>query len=133
MSHTDPRTAPVWRGLGRTLNGTENRSKALERWRDEIDRLDAELIRLLNRRAEIACQLGVIKVAQGLPAYDAKREHQVLARAQARNTGPLEAASVTRIFRRIILETRRIGKQSMQQERERYQKHMATKGNSNGH
>lgn len=115
------------------LNGNGSRSKTLERWRDEIDRLDSELIRLLNRRAEIACELGVIKVAEGLPAYDAKRESQVLARARARNTGPFEADGVTRIFRRIILETRRIGKWSMQQERERYQKHMAAKGNSNGH
>lgn len=115
------------------LNGREIRSKALERWRDEIDRLDSELIRLLNRRAEIACELAVIKVAEGLPAYDAKREHHVLARARARNNGPLEVDSITRIFRRIILETRRIGKWSMQQERERYQKHMVIKGNSNGH
>src|SRR5215467_11478783 len=88
------------------LNGTGHRSKALERWRDEIDRLDSELVRLLNRRAEIACELAVVKVTEGLPAYDARREHQVLARARARNTGPLEADSVTRIFRRIILETR---------------------------
>lgn len=114
-------------------NGNENgtRTKALGKWRTEIDRLDAELIRLLNRRARIACELGVIKVAAGLPAYDARREQQVLARIRAQNSGPLEDDSISRIFRRIILETRRIGKWSMQQERTRYRQ-KAGKEHSNG-
>lgn len=116
-------------------NGRGNRPHALASRRTEIDRLDAELMRLLNRRATIACELGAIKVAAGLPAYDARREREVLARIRAANTGPLPAESVTRIFRRIILETRRIGKWSMQQERAgyRYRDTATVKGNSNGH
>jgi len=113
-------------------NGNGNKVKQLQKRRSEIDRLDAELIRLLNRRATIACELGVIKVAAGLPAYDARRERQILARIRAKNTGPLEPASVTRIFRRIILETRRIGKWSMQQQRNRYRNRIARKEHSNG-
>lgn len=112
-------------------NGSENRAKELTRLRSQIDQLDAELVRLLNQRARIACELGVIKVAAGLPAYDARREEQVLARIRAQNGGPLEAESVWRIFRRIILETRRIGKWSMQQERNRYRQ-KAGKEHSNG-
>lgn len=113
-------------------NGNHASAEALAKRRREIDRLDADLIRLLNRRAEIACELGVIKVAEGLPAYDARREQQVLARIRAHNHGPLDPESVTRIFRRIILETRRIGKWSMNQERARYQHKIAGKGYSNG-
>ncbi len=48
--------------------------KTLADWRQEIDALDTELLRLLNRRAAIACEIAVIKVASGLPAYDGKRE-----------------------------------------------------------
>lgn len=114
-------------------NGSGNRPNTLAARRSEIDRLDKELMRLLNRRAAIACQLGAIKVAAGLPAYDARREREVLARIRATNMGPLPAESVTRIFRRIILETRRIGKWSMQQERDRYRQKAIAKGNSNGH
>ncbi len=98
---------------------TEDGVSPLEKWRNEIDRLDDELLRLLNRRAEIACELGEIKVACGLPAYDGRRERQVLARMRARNQGPLAAESVSSIFRRIILETRRIGIQSMRKQRAR--------------
>ena len=52
--------------------------KTLEDWREQINALDAELLRLLSRRAEIACEIATIKVASGLPAYDGKRESQVL-------------------------------------------------------
>lgn len=96
---------------------TQDGVSPLEKWRREIDQIDNELLRLLNQRARIACELGVIKVASRLPAYDGRRERQVLARMLAENQGPLEAKSVASIFSRIILETRRIGIESMRQQR----------------
>jgi chorismate mutase/prephenate dehydratase len=87
--------------------------KSLEACRQQIDALDTELVRLLNERAAIACEIAVVKVASGLPAYDGKREDQVLARVAAKNTGPLDAQSVIVIFRGIIQETRRLGTQRM--------------------
>lgn len=96
---------------------TGSNHNSLEKWRREIDVLDNRLLRLLNQRARIACQLGVIKTNSGLPAYDGQRERQVLARVRAKNRGPLGPESVTNIFRRIILETRRIGIWSMRQQR----------------
>jgi chorismate mutase len=88
--------------------------KTLEDWRQEIDALDAELLRLLNRRAAIACEIAAIKVASGLPAYDARRESQVLARVTAKNGGPFGSESVAAIFRSIIHETRRLGTERME-------------------
>jgi chorismate mutase len=96
---------------------TRNGVQPLQRRRSEIDRLDNELLRLLNQRARIACELGAIKIESGLPAYDGRRERQVLARMCAENEGPLGPESVANIFRRIILETRRIGIRSMRQQR----------------
>jgi chorismate mutase / prephenate dehydratase len=94
-------------------NGTGD--KTLADWRRQIDALDAELLRLLNQRAAIACEIASIKVASGLPAYDGNRESQVLARVAEKNAGPLDQQSVTAIFRGIIQETRRLGTQRMQQ------------------
>jgi chorismate mutase len=91
--------------------------KSLKAGRQRIDWLDAELLRLLNRRARIAIKLGAIKIACGLPAYDGRRERQVLARMQSRNQGPFAGESVARIFGCIIRETRKIGTQSMRQQR----------------
>ena len=88
----------------------------LDDWRRQIDALDTELLRLLNQRAAIACEIAVVKVASGLPAYDGNRESQVLARVAEKNAGPLDQQSVTAIFRGIIGETRRLGTQRMQEQ-----------------
>ena len=93
-------------------NGTGH--KTLDDWRRQIDALDTELLRLLNQRAAIACEIASIKVASGLPAYDGNRERQVLARVVEKNTGPLDQQSVTDIFSGIIRETRRLGTQRME-------------------
>lgn len=90
--------------------------KALEDCRRQIDALDAELLRLLNQRAAIACEIASIKAVSGLPAYDGNREGQVLARVVEKNTGPLDGQSVTDIFAGIIRETRRLGTQRMQEQ-----------------
>ena len=88
-------------------------SKSLDAWRQEIDALDTELVRMLNQRAAIACEIAMVKVASGLPAYDGKRESQVLARVAEKNAGPLDEQSITAIFRSIIEETRRLGTERM--------------------
>jgi chorismate mutase / prephenate dehydratase len=82
--------------------------KTVEHWRSEIDILDAELLRLLNKRARIASELGALKVSSGLPVYDGRRERQVLARLCETNPGPLDRESVSSIFRCIIRESRRL-------------------------
>jgi len=113
--------------------------RSLAEWRQEIDSLDSELLRLLNRRAEIACELAAIKIAAGLPAYDGQRERQVLDRARSQNPGPLPAESLTAIFRRIILETRRLGTTIMRQQgttimrQQEERMNIRKRENSNGH
>jgi chorismate mutase len=112
---------------------TKTDVNSLERWRQEIDLLDKELLRLLNQRAKIACELGAIKIASGLPAYDGQRERQVLAHVCAQNAGPLPEESVTSIFRSIIVETRRIGTWSMQQQDGKAKVNDGIQEQSNGH
>ncbi|MCU1221119.1 MAG: chorismate mutase [Candidatus Angelobacter sp.] len=95
---------------------TVNGATTLDEWRRQIDALDTELLRLLNQRAAIACEIASIKVTSGLPAYDGNRERQVLARVVEKNTGPLDQQSITDIFAGIIRETRRLGTQRMQEQ-----------------
>lgn len=80
----------------------------IERWRKEIDEIDEELLRLLNMRARLAIKVGSLKRASGIPVRDREREHFVLTRLQDANTGPLDQSAVLRLFRRIILESRRV-------------------------
>lgn len=112
---------------------TESNTKSLESWRKKIDLLDSELLRLLNQRAAVACRIGAVKLASGLPAYDGRRERQVLARIRAQNPGPFTPESVTRIFRRIILETRKIGTQAMQKQVTQQTRKAGAQEQSNGY
>jgi chorismate mutase-like protein len=80
----------------------------IEYWRTEIDEVDRELLRLLNRRARLAAKVGTLKRAAGLPLTDPEREQLVLRRLQQANTGPLDHRAINKLFRRIIRESRRV-------------------------
>ena len=79
----------------------------IEECREEIDRIDGELLRLLNRRALLALEIGEMKARAGMPLKDEGREREVLSRSSVANRGPLADGSVARIFRRIIRESLR--------------------------
>ena len=80
----------------------------IEDWRVEIDKIDAELLRLLNARAEIAVRVGETKRVAGLSVCDRGREREVIDRARANNRGPLDDEAVERLFRAVIRESRRL-------------------------
>lgn len=80
----------------------------IEYWRTEIDEVDRELLQLLNRRVRLAMKVGALKRAAGLPFCDTEREQVILHTLQQANTGPLDRRAVTKLFRRIIRETRRV-------------------------
>lgn len=54
----------------------------ISRLRDEIASIDAEIIRLASRRAEVAARLGEIKRADGLPIRDFAVEKEIVGRAR---------------------------------------------------
>lgn len=80
----------------------------LEDWRKEIDVLDRKLLKLLNRRAECAIEIGRIKQAIEQPIFVPERETSILNRILELNKGPLDAEAVRRIFQQIIDESRRL-------------------------
>ena len=80
----------------------------IEDWRVEIDKIDAELLRLLNARAEIAVRVGETKRIEGLSVLNRGREREVIERARRANRGPLDDEAVERLFRAVIRESRRL-------------------------
>jgi len=75
-------------------------SDDIDKLRGEIDRLDTELLELLQRRARLAQRIGTLK--GGAPAYRPERESEVLRRVAAQAGAPLPAEAATRVFREII-------------------------------
>jgi len=76
--------------------------------RRRIDVIDEQLLRLLNSRSACAVEIGKVKRALGLPVYSPEREAWILERVTRENPGPLDRASVLRVFERIIDESRRL-------------------------
>jgi chorismate mutase/prephenate dehydratase len=74
--------------------------------RSEIDRLDRDLVALLNHRAQIASQIGQVKERQGLEVWSPAREDEVLKRALAAHAGPLPEETLRLIFRELMSGSR---------------------------
>lgn len=79
-------------------------AEGLEPLRDAIDEIDAELVTLLNRRAELASRVGELKRSHGERPdfYRPEREARVLRRAIERNPGPLHPEEVARLLREVM-------------------------------
>ena len=84
----------------------------LIRLRDAIDRVDEVIVRLLNQRARYAIEIGELKGVLGLPIYAPEREKEVLQHVERTSDGPLDGATVRRLFERIIDESRRVEREA---------------------
>ncbi len=77
--------------------------------RKDIDRIDEVLVRLLNERARVACEVGRLKKVEGIDVYQPDREKQVLEHVRGVAVeGPLGPEAIGRLFERIIDEARRL-------------------------
>jgi chorismate mutase-like protein len=74
----------------------------LDALRKLIDALDTELLRLLNERATLAKEIGVIKNRASLPVYSPDRETKLLRSLVERSQGPLRPESIRAIYREIM-------------------------------
>jgi len=86
----------------------EQAKQEMSGWRQRIDEIDLQLVKLFNERTQCAIEIGHIKKRHGLEIYSPSREAQVIANVTNANTGPLDAEAIRRLFERVIDEARRI-------------------------
>ena len=82
----------------------------LELLRSEIDKLDLEVLHLLNKRAHLAAQIGEIKNELNMSIINVKREREILDNIVANNAGPLSGQDVRNIYTEIIRACRDLQK-----------------------
>ena len=70
--------------------------------RVQIDALDNELLVLLNRRAQVAEQVGEVKKREGSPFFRPDRVAKVIEQIQHANKGPLKNEHVAAVWREIV-------------------------------
>ena len=74
----------------------------MDNLRKRIDELDAELLRLLNKRAECVVKIGAIKQKEKSNVLVPQREKELLDRLIALNSGPMTEKMVCHLFQEII-------------------------------
>ena len=76
---------------------------SLEELRIKIDAVDTSIIHLLNERADIVHEIGVIKKREGLEIYAPEREEKLLRSLIAKGEGGrLPEESIRAIYREIM-------------------------------
>jgi chorismate mutase/prephenate dehydratase len=70
--------------------------------REQIDRLDAQLVEVLNERLTLAAEIGKLKRSQGGQIYVAEREDAVLRKVTSLNQGPIKQEALRAIYREIM-------------------------------
>src|SRR3990172_11244711 len=87
-----------------------SRTPTIAALRAKIDRVDQELVRLMNERAQVALEIGKLKSSSGISAYAPAREDEVLNRVLAASKGPLSDRCVRAVFREVISGSRALEK-----------------------
>lgn len=76
---------------------------SLEDYRKQIDRIDKELVSLLDERAEVAKAIGLLKEQEGRKAfYDASRQKLVIKNAIEASKGSFPAEAIRHVFVEIM-------------------------------
>ncbi len=76
--------------------------KSLSQLRLKINKLDKEIIRLINQRVEAALGIGTIKKGSGREIFVPAREKEVYDRAMKLNSGPILDDSIRAIYREVM-------------------------------
>jgi chorismate mutase/prephenate dehydratase len=76
---------------------------SLQELRDKIDSIDREIVERLNKRVELAAEIGKIKTDMGAEMYVPVREEEVFRKLEKlAEGGPLDSPAIRGIYRQII-------------------------------
>jgi chorismate mutase/prephenate dehydratase len=75
---------------------------SLDEIRQQIDQIDAQLLDLLSRRADLVHEIGLIKKKEGLQIYAPDREDALLRKLVGMNQGRLPEKAIRAIYREIM-------------------------------
>jgi chorismate mutase / prephenate dehydratase len=78
--------------------------------RSQIDKLDLQILKLVNERADSAAEIGTLKSESSSEVFDPVREEEVLKNVIEANKGPLDEITIRAIFREIISGSRALQK-----------------------
>ena len=87
----------------------------IDDWRKKIDKIDSNILKLLNERIMCVIKIAVIKKQEDIPVYIAEREEKIIEKLFKENNGPIEEVNIRNIFSMIFTESRRVQSKHFEQ------------------
>ncbi|MBI1738425.1 MAG: chorismate mutase [Acidobacteria bacterium] len=85
--------------------------------RQEIDKLDRKLVKLLNQRANYSLAIGRLKQRDALPLFIRKREQEIARNICQANRGPLPDHALNHFYEQLLQHTRAMVRSALRAER----------------
>ena len=70
--------------------------------RERLDRLNRDLLQLVQQRGELMLEVAAVKDELGLDSYDPRREAEMVRELTASSTGPFSSEELAAIFRQVF-------------------------------
>ena len=78
----------------------------IEELRTKIDKIDSDILNLLNERMDIVHEIGLIKSASNESVYRPEREKEIIERLSRLSDGKLKVESIKAIFQEVFAAAR---------------------------
>ena len=88
--------------LKRPIEASDFDKMSIEQLRSRINKIDDELLALLNERAKVVIEIGRLKKENGGQIYSPDREREVFDRLLKANKGPLSARTLMAVWRELM-------------------------------
>lgn len=85
----------------------------MDRFRKKIDKVDEQLVKLLDERMGLAFELGKIKKSEGRSVFDANREEEVFNKLQDLPKQTIRDDEIKELYEQIIRISRLHGERGM--------------------
>src|SRR5450432_3766220 len=77
-------------------------SRQMQRLRQQVDRIDLKMLRLLQQRTKLSGQIGQMKRRHGAVVYVPERERELVARLTRLSQGLPPARTIAALYREIM-------------------------------
>jgi chorismate mutase/prephenate dehydratase len=78
------------------------KKKDVDQYRQQIDQIDEQILKLLNERAKLAIAIGKLKKDSHKEIHVPNREREIFSRLEKMNPGPFPTEAIRYVFREII-------------------------------
>lgn len=85
----------------------------IQDYRQQIDEIDRQLVELFEKRMDVASAIGMEKKRQGLPVFDAVREHERLKTVRELTKNDMYKDRVEQIYVSLMDETKKVEEELM--------------------